>query len=334
MISIDPAKTREVAQFQYSAPFLSCRFDPAGRFLFAGAQDNTVQRWELGTGTQTSLTAHKSWVRSLAFLDDGNVLVTAGYEGHLNWWPATVERPEPFRSVQAHKGWIRAIAVSPDGKSIATAGNDRLVKLFSASDGTLIREMSGHEDHVYNVAFHPSGEFLVSADLKLAVRQWRVDNGEEVRTFDSAGILHTYDKNMQCNLGGARSIAFSPDGSELLLGGIVIVGANIFDGGGGSKPTAVVIDWESGERKLLYRPQPPLPAALWGLRFHPDGFWIGASGGAIGGHLLFWKQNVEYAVFHLKLPAAGRDLALHPDQNRLAIPHYDDRVRIFALSEA
>ena len=82
---------------------------------------------------------------------------------------------------------------------------------------------------------------------------------------------------------------------------------------GVSKPTAVVIDWKTGQRKLLHRPQSPLPAVLWGLRYHPDGFWIGASGGAIGGHLFFWKRDVEHDFFHLKLPSPARDLALHPD---------------------
>ena len=331
-MTADPSKTQISTEFKYDAPFLCCLFDPTGRFLYAGAQDNTVQRWEMDSGARTRLAGHRSWVRSLAFAGDGDVLLTAGYEGRLNWWHGADESPKPFRSVQAHQGWIRAIAVSGDGTLIATVGNDKFVRLWSTDRGELIHELAGHQDHVYNVAFDPSGEWVVSADLKLVVRQWRVANGEQVRCLEPASLLHKYDKDMQCNLGGARSLKFHPDGNELLLGGIVVVATNIFDGGAGSKPTAVVVDWQTGERKMLHRPQQPLPAVLWGLEFHPHGFWVGATGGAIGGHLLFWNRDEENDFFQFKLPSPGRDLALHVDQVRLAIPHYDNHVRVYAMA--
>ena len=59
MTLADPTKTRCGAEYEHDAPFLSCRFYPTGRFLFAGAQDNTIQRWDLESGRQTFLTAHK-----------------------------------------------------------------------------------------------------------------------------------------------------------------------------------------------------------------------------------------------------------------------------------
>lgn len=329
---VDPTQTHQVAAWKYDSPLQSSRFDPQGRFVFAGAQDNTVQRWDLESGERTTLAGHQSWVRSIAFLSEGATLLTAGYDGRLLWWPTAAKKPEPIRTVAAHKGWIRAMAVSPDGRLIATVGNDRLVKLWDAIDGTPVHELAGHGSHVYNVAFHPGGEFLISADLKLEVKQWRIADGKPIRTFAPAKILHKYDTGVQAHLGGARSIAFSPDGDDFVLGGIVVVATNIFDGGAGSKPTAVLVDWKTGKRKLLHQPQHPLPAVLWGAWFHPAGFLIGASGGAIGGHLFFWKRNAAHEFFQLKLPSAGRDLALHPDLTRLAVPQHDQHLRIYSMS--
>ena len=334
MTRIDPARTHETASLEAPAPLLCSAFDPSGRFVFAGAQDRTVLRWELETKTRVALAGHKSWVRSLAFVDEGRVLVTAGYDGRLGWWQVDEKTPKPIRMVDAHQGWIRSVAVSPDGTLLATAGNDRRVRLWTADDGKLVRELAGHDDHVYNVAFHPDGKQVVSADLKLIAKDWRVSDGKQLRSLDTAKILHQYDKSMQCNLGGARSMSFSPDGESLLVGGIIVVATNIFDGGAGSKPTAVVIDWKTGSRRLLHRPTAPLPAVLWGLCWHKDGFWIGASGGAIGGHLLFWRKDEPDAFFRLKLPSPGRGLSLHPDGIRLAIPHFDSRLRVFAMKEA
>ena len=62
-----PAQTRLLQEFKHTSPLVGCRFDPTGRFVFAGAQDNSIQRWDLATGKKTALVGHKSWVRALAF---------------------------------------------------------------------------------------------------------------------------------------------------------------------------------------------------------------------------------------------------------------------------
>ncbi len=44
---------------------VSCRFDVTGPYLFAGAQDNSIQRFEIPSGQKAALNGHKSWVRAL-----------------------------------------------------------------------------------------------------------------------------------------------------------------------------------------------------------------------------------------------------------------------------
>src|SRR5262249_49946444 len=112
---IDPARTRQVQVLQHNSPLLSCRFDPTGRFVFAGAQDNTIQRWELSNGTKTALTGHRSWIRALTFLPSQGRLISGGYEGSVLWWEVAAQTPTPQRTTEAHRGWVRAVAVSPNG---------------------------------------------------------------------------------------------------------------------------------------------------------------------------------------------------------------------------
>ena len=90
---INPAQSRMVLQLDHDSPFLSARFDPTGRFVFAGAQDNTIVRWELSSRQKTTFTGHNSWVRGMAFIPGRNILVSGGYDGKLIWWQADAATP-------------------------------------------------------------------------------------------------------------------------------------------------------------------------------------------------------------------------------------------------
>ena len=78
MPAADPAKTHEVKAFKHASPLISCRFDPSGRYLFAGAQDSRIWRWEVAGEGKVELSAHDSWVRGMAFHGDGKTLVGEG----------------------------------------------------------------------------------------------------------------------------------------------------------------------------------------------------------------------------------------------------------------
>jgi WD40 repeat protein len=324
---VDPTHTRQVQELKYTCPLLACRFDPCGEFLVFTAQDNTIQRAELSSGQLTALTGHKSWVRALAFHPQERLLFSGGYDGQVMVWPLDAETPEPVRKIEAHRGWVRALAVSPDGKTLASCGNDHLVKLWSTADGKLLGELQGHDCHVYNLAFHPSGEALVSGDLKGLLKEWDLGKGAVARELD-AKSLFKYDPSFRADIGGIRSIAFSADGNLLACGGITDV-TNAFAGVG--KPAVVLLDWQTGQQKHLLRPKEEFQGLACGLAFHPDGFLIGTGGGS-GGALWFWNSDQPQSVFTLKLPNNARDLALHPDGTRLAIPFFDNKVRLYSLT--
>ncbi|MGE3405873.1 MAG: WD40 repeat domain-containing protein [Pirellulales bacterium] len=326
---VDPTKTALVSQYKHTSPLISCRIDPTGTYAFAGAQDNTIVRWELADPEKkpTLLVGHGTWVRALGFSPDGATLFAGAYDGQLLWWPVAGDEPKPQRAVAAHTGWVRALAVSPDGKLVATCGNDNLVKLWNAADGALVREQPGHASHVYNVAFHPGGGVMASADLKGIVKIWNVADGAEIRQLE-APELHKYDATFCADIGGARAMQFSPDGKLLAAGGMTNC-SNAFAGIG--NPLVVVFDWEQGQPAGQHKGQEAINAVIWGLAFHPDGFLMGASGGGSGGRLFFWKHGTPDEFFKLQLPNTARDLAMHPDQQRVAIAHHDSTLRLYRI---
>ena len=317
----DPKLVHVASEHKHEAPFITCRFDPKGRFLFGASEDRSVVRWDLATGKPAILRAHDSWVGDLAFSPDGETLVTAGYDDTLAWWPAAAEKPEPVRKVRAHEGWIRAVAVSPDGKLLASGGNDRTVKLWNLADGSPVRTLEGHESHIYSVLFHPSGGSVLSGDLKGRVHQWETATGKRVRTFD-AKALHSYNAGQAVDFGGVRSLSVSPDGKHLACSGLMKAENPL---GAVHEPLVLRFEWESA-KLVASHTMAGLKGVAWRARFHPEGFLMGGSGGGGGGHLLFW--NLEEKPFHtFKLPDTVREFDLHPDGLQVATAHFGKAVR-------
>jgi len=323
---MDVSKTHVESDFKHERPLMSCRFDPSGRFCFAGSQDYQVWRWTLDDGKKVALDTD-AWVRGFAFAEAGEVLLTVGYDGRLIWWPATSDAPEPLRAVDAHQGWVRAVDVSPDGTLIATVGNDLVLRIWNAADGELVREMRGHETHIYNVAFHPSGKHVVTGDLKCHAIEWEVETGKQLRTWQATSLIK-YDTTFRADIGGFRSMRFTADGKRLACSGITNV-TNAFAGVG--NPSVVVFDFESGKQVIEHLSKAKLRGVAWGLALHQDGSVIASVGGS-GGHLLFWKPDSKDEYHHLKLPSDARDLDLHTDGLRLATVHFDGHLRIHRMA--
>lgn len=321
---VEPTRTILWRELRHTAPLIGCRFDPTGRYVFAGCQDNTIQRWELSTGNKTPLMGHRSWLRALAFR--GERLFSGDYNGKLFVWNALEATPRPEREIDAHRGWLRALAVSADGRLLATCGNDRLVKIWNAVTLEVVRTLEGHDSHVYNVAFHPRQPHLVSADLRGNVKQWSLEDGREMRTMDCR-VLHFNDPTFRAEHGGVRSMAFNADGSLLACAGITNV-SNAFAGVG--NPAVVLLDYATGNRSRILRPQAAFQGTGWGVEFHPAGFVMGTAGGN-GGQLYFWRMGADQAFHTVTLPSNARDLHLHPNRHRVAIPFFDNAVRIYDL---
>ncbi len=329
----DPAAVRLVQTITHDRPVLTCEFDPNGDFVFAGAEDNNFHRWDLFTGSSLHLQAHRSWIGTLALLPPSgnpvvNQIITGGHEGKLAWWNAIEPAQAPLRTVDAHKGYIRAVAVSPDGKLIATGGNDNFVRVWSAADGALVKELPAHPRHVYNVAFHPSGTALISGDLMGVLKQWDVATWSMTRELD-AKVLSKYDPTFKADVGGIRAIDFSPGGKSLAVAGITEV-SNAFAGIG--EPAVVLFDWETGKQTKLLKPKDKFQGSVSGVRFHSSGeFLIGAGGGGAGA-MWFWKADDEKSFHAIGLASNAYGLALHPDGLRLAVPLFDKTIRIYDLA--
>jgi WD40 repeat protein len=328
--SLDPKQAHVVSQWPHDRPLNACRFDALGRFVFTGAEDALVQRFNLADGARTVFTGgHETWVKSLAPSRDGAQIISGGCDGKLTWWDTNGDsNAKPIRSIDAHKGWIRGLDTSPDGTLLASGGNDGRVCLWNIADGKLVRELPSHTRNVYSVSFHPEGKFLLSGDLIGVVKQFDVATGAEVRTFD-AKPLHTYEGGQQVDFGGVRSIAVSPDSRYVAAGGLYKATNPL---GAVHEPISLLFNWETGklERQQIADGIPG--GVLWRLRWLADGSLMGLSSGSSGGILLFWKPDADKDYFRFALPHLARDMDLAPNGLSVATAHYDKHVRITRLA--
>jgi WD40 repeat protein len=65
--------------------------------------------------------------------------------------------------------------------------------------------MKGHEHAVFGVEYSPDGKYIASASFDYSVRLWDAEQGVELDRVTGEGF--------------ATKAVFSPDGSQLLVGG-------------------------------------------------------------------------------------------------------------------
>ena len=300
---VDPVETHQVAEFKHQNPLTTLRVDPTGRFAAAGAQDLDVHLWNLENSNPYALTGHKSWVRSIDFSADGNQIYTACWGGTVKSLGSLAEIPGMVRSLEPIKArFVACESENPDGKRLVTCGNDLLVKVWDVESGQLQHQFKGHQRHVYGVDFHPDGQHLVSQDLMGVVFVWNLKTNEKQATID-ASMMTGYDKKFAADMGGTRDMQFNAGGSLWASAGITNV-VNSF--AGIQDPIIVVFDWETGVATQQLRAAEKFKGVAWGVRFHPQGFTIGAGAEKSGkGELWFYNSDQEQA-FHTFAMKSGR----------------------------
>jgi WD40 repeat protein len=154
-------------------------------------------------------------VLALDFSPDGKLLATGGglaaRSGQLKLW--NVADGRLIREIpEAHRDTIFAVKFSRDGQYLATASADRLMKVFRASDGALVRTFEGHTHHVLGVAWRPDGKLLATCGGDRVVKLWDFDTGAALKTLRG----DTYQVGEY--KGEVTSIAFVGDTEHLITG--------------------------------------------------------------------------------------------------------------------
>jgi len=222
---------KKQTQFKLPTGILGADLSADATQLVAACLDG-VYLVDLGKTKSKKIGEHDSYASSASFLREGNAVVTAGYDGALQWFDLKSE--QSTNKVPLHKFWSWDMAVSPDESLIASVTGQYLaggykyepapesepsVKIVSAESGEVVQSLP-HVPSVQSVTFSPDSKLVAAGNLMGEIRIWDVQSGEMVSTwttpdFTSWGIIKSH-----CYLGGIFSMCFTPDGKELLLTGM------------------------------------------------------------------------------------------------------------------
>jgi WD40 repeat protein len=310
----NPEKLKVAKEVGHKAIFLSVARSPGGR-VFAGTSDFKVTEIDLA-GAKAEVKefgSHQSYVTGLALA--GNALVSGSYDGRLIWWD--IDKKSQIRSVDAHQKWIRGVKASRDGKFIVSVADDMVARMWDASSGKLLRELRGHQEitpnnfvsMLYALAISPDDKFIATGDKIGHIVVWDAQTGAKAAELE-APVMYTWDPvQRRHSIGGIRSLAFSPDGAQLAVGGMGKVG-NIDHLEG--KARVEVFDWRAGKR-LWEFPGEKFNGLINRLAFHPKNEWLLGAGGAGDGLLMFFDLAAKKPLRQDKVPMHIHDILLSPE---------------------
>ncbi|MFT5466701.1 MAG: WD40 repeat protein [Verrucomicrobiales bacterium] len=299
------------------------RHSPCGKILAAPAFDQTIRRWDLtteitketGPAELKPVNGHNGFVTAIGFHPSRLIAFSADSWGGLQAWPYLGDEPQPiWTATEAHDGWIRDLAVSPDGDWLATCGRDKMVRVWSTTEGRA-GEFEGHKEDVFAIGAHPSGKWAVSGDLAGRVIQWEVTTGKIVREFDCSDF---YELHRLQDLAGIRKIFFDPEGKTMLIAGSIPTGGANFRG----RAHVRMIDFESGEtRHSVDLGEEAKDVFAHDVHLHEDGFLIACTTGQPGaGKLIFHVPGEEEPLFTLSKGTINcHSLSVSPDGQQLLV---------------
>lgn len=316
--SIDPTKSRQLAEYKHDAPLMHCVFDPSGRFVIAGGRDRGVVCLNVSDGKKSTLNGHETWI-SAVVRAGAELVLTADYAGQVIAWDCTGESPKPRWNIAAHGSTIYALAASPDGKLFASGDREGTIRIWQMNGKQHTQEISGLEHPVYGLAFHPDGKQLVSADRqpkKPRLKLWDFATGnvqtnneqtsqeqtsKEQRSID-VPQLSAYRRVEDIEWGGIRTIALSTDGNTL-----VACGTNEYSG----PACALLFDLATGElkRKLTST----LKGFYYSAQFHPQGFLLTAGGDVGKGEFRVWDPEKDESLAVTTTPGPSTAIDVHPN---------------------
>ncbi|KAK4191500.1 WD40-repeat-containing domain protein [Podospora australis] len=184
----------------------SVRFVPGGNLLVSASKDTTLKLWDVTTGyCVKTIKGHSDWPRAVAPSIDGKYLLSTGSDKTARLWDIhSGQEPECKVVMAGHENFNLCCAFAPatsyqylaklaglekvplaanSAEFMATGSRDMQIMLWD-SRGNCIKILSGHDNWVRGLVFHPGGKYLLSVADDRMLRCWDLSqDGKCVQTL-------------------------------------------------------------------------------------------------------------------------------------------------------
>ncbi|KAI7901299.1 WD40-repeat-containing domain protein [Cokeromyces recurvatus] len=104
---------------------------------------------------------------------------------------------------------IRDLGFHPNGSKLAIATDEPTIRIVLTTNNSKIVQLEGHNDSVKSVSYDPSGNYLLSSDVKGNIRIWNVSADEPVPRCIKILPGYTYKSDVDSVL--QAKVAWNPD---------------------------------------------------------------------------------------------------------------------------
>jgi WD40 repeat protein len=186
--------------------------------IVSGSEDRTVRVWKRGQGVdrwqEVKRLDHRAVVRAVACTGPkatSNRLLTATATGRARLFDLDHLDKGEVMLKDPHSGAINAVAFNPEGTRCVTGGEDRTIRLWDTSDGSLLGKVEGaHSAGVTSLAFTAKKQ-VVSAGRDKRLVVWNLaEGGVNGQTLERA---ESFDRRS----GDVTQLGVDPTGERTLF---------------------------------------------------------------------------------------------------------------------
>ncbi|MBC8098985.1 MAG: WD40 repeat domain-containing protein, partial [Armatimonadetes bacterium] len=289
----------------------------AGTLVVSGSVDGKIILWDAVTGAIIRSVAQKGRITAIAFNADDSTFVTASNSGSLFVWDGTTGAFQ--RSLVGHLESITSALFHPANPAVLlTAGNDDTIRLWDLTNSetpALARFVT--EGDVLSLAISPDGQAVVAGFRRLpsasvaVMRLYSLDTLLETLLVTPPSVPgDTRTSQLPPALDGVLfeagghsddvlTLAFSPDGTQLVSGG--------------GRDDSSIIVWDVATRQAVL--------ALNGHTFEVRSVVFNAAGtGLVSG-----ASDATMRVWDLNRAEIIRDFTEHTERGVTAVFSADER---------